>query len=338
MPAPKPSSVADWDTSLLNLLAPSGGQIASGWTTGQVVPSEWLNWWMNLVGQWTDYLNDLTNETLTWNVLQTFAAGISVSQSSANVDGVSSTGNGSGVGVRGIGGGLNGTGGLFFGGATDGTAVSGTGSGMGFGGAFFGGNSDSPGVSGLGGNTNGPGGTFSGKGTGPGVIGANTHTGPGGQFSGNATRPALHLVPQATPSTPANGDIWVDLTTNLLQAMVNGNVEPVAGQPSPTAMSGFTNGWAAGTPAPQFWISNGGHELELGGQLATGGVTNAAFFTLPVGFRPSSTKTCIVADLGGSVSTLPRLLSINSSGVCSITVGSGFLGAVSLDNVKIPLF
>ena len=56
--AAKPTAQADWDTTLANLLSPSAGQIAAGWANGQVVPSNWLNWWMNLVGTWTDYLFD----------------------------------------------------------------------------------------------------------------------------------------------------------------------------------------------------------------------------------------------------------------------------------------
>lgn len=76
MPSPKPPSAADWDTTLANLLAPPGGQIASGWANSQVVPSNWLNWWMNLVGTWTDYLNDFETHALTWTALQTFMGGL----------------------------------------------------------------------------------------------------------------------------------------------------------------------------------------------------------------------------------------------------------------------
>lgn len=74
MPAPKPASLPDWDTTLANLLMPPGGQIASGWANGQVVPSNWLNWWMNLVGQWEDYLNDFEANLHTWIAVQTFSA------------------------------------------------------------------------------------------------------------------------------------------------------------------------------------------------------------------------------------------------------------------------
>ncbi len=78
MPAPKPTTVPDWDTALLNLLTPPSGQITNGWTNGQIPPSNWFNWWMNLVGQWTDYLRDFELIAHTWTLLQTFAARLSL--------------------------------------------------------------------------------------------------------------------------------------------------------------------------------------------------------------------------------------------------------------------
>ncbi|SRR6266849_118349 len=84
MPAPKPTTVPDWDTAQLNLLTPPGGQITNGWTNGQVVPSNWLNWFMNLVGQWTDYLRDFELIAHTWSLLQTFSLGIDLAMHRAS--------------------------------------------------------------------------------------------------------------------------------------------------------------------------------------------------------------------------------------------------------------
>jgi len=52
-------------------------------------------------------------------------------------------------------------------------------------------------------------------------------SGYGGHFIGNATRPPLHLVPQAAPSTPANGSIYYDSTAHKLKVYANGAWETI---------------------------------------------------------------------------------------------------------------
>lgn len=54
---PKPANSAFWaDTAAApDIVAPSSGKRHLGWLV-EAVPHTWLNWWMNLVGQWTDYL------------------------------------------------------------------------------------------------------------------------------------------------------------------------------------------------------------------------------------------------------------------------------------------
>lgn len=50
-------------------------------------------------------------------------------------------------------------------------------------------------------------------------------------FNGSATDGALTLAPEATPSAPANGQIWVDSTTNHFAARVNGSTVNFATTP-----------------------------------------------------------------------------------------------------------
>ena len=84
------------------------------------------------------------------------------------------TGTGAGHGVTATGGGTDGRGGSFVGGATNGVAVVGVGDGTGQGGNFTGGDSSGTGVDGRGGAPNGIGGYFEGAGTGVALL---THTG-----------------------------------------------------------------------------------------------------------------------------------------------------------------
>lgn len=196
MPAPKPGTVADWDTSNLNLAMPSGGQIASGWTVDQVVPSNWLNWFMNLVGQWTDYLRDFEIQAHTWTVTQTFTPTAASSAVVAN-------GNGSAPAVLGNGGtgpGIEGKGGT-----AGGVNAAGV-----FGIAHTGVNE--PGVYGSGNDGTGAG-VYGegGSGGGPGVYGeCSAASAQGGQFAANGVFGAVNLIPGAAPSTPPAGDMWVD--------------------------------------------------------------------------------------------------------------------------------
>lgn len=54
----KPSSVATWDSGSVNLSAPTGGHIASGFASGEVPTSAEMNGWRQIVGAWTQYLSD----------------------------------------------------------------------------------------------------------------------------------------------------------------------------------------------------------------------------------------------------------------------------------------
>lgn len=66
--ATKPSAPASWATDTnytggaengtLTKVEPTSGRKAEGWEPGQELPAQGLNWHKNLVGQWTEYLDD----------------------------------------------------------------------------------------------------------------------------------------------------------------------------------------------------------------------------------------------------------------------------------------
>lgn len=93
------------------------------------------------------------------------------------------------------------------------------------------GGSDGTGVVGLGGATNGPGVVGTAAGTGTGVSGSST-TGWGGSFIGNTTKAPLHIGAQsATPSSPTEGDLYVDSDDHKLY-LYTGSAWVVAGTQS----------------------------------------------------------------------------------------------------------
>ena len=54
----KPTTLPAWNTDETNNTEPSAGQKATGWEPNQQGVSDYMNWWMFLVYQWTQYLND----------------------------------------------------------------------------------------------------------------------------------------------------------------------------------------------------------------------------------------------------------------------------------------
>ncbi len=175
------------------------------------------------------YLDKVTVQTIT--AQKTFQNGVIVTRSASNSIAISGTGNGSGAGVAGqggatgagvtgTGGATSGVGGVFIGGP-DSLAVSAQGTGTAAGGSFTGG-ANGGGVIGIGGSTSGIGGAFTGTGAASGVTGGST-TGYGAVFAGNATRAPLRLTPiAAAPSTPAEGDFYVDSVTHAFMFYGNG--------------------------------------------------------------------------------------------------------------------
>lgn len=107
------------------------------------------------------------------------------------------------------------------GGSTSGPGLKGTGGGSSGHGVVGQGTGTGTGVYGTGGS-GGSGVVGQGNGTGSGVDGSSS-AGHGGYFSGNATRAAIHLHPlSADPSTPTEGDMYVNSSAHTLKIYLNG--------------------------------------------------------------------------------------------------------------------
>lgn len=189
---PKPSTLPRWaetagGTPAANIVAPNSGKQDTGYATGGDVPtSGGLNWLFNTILAWLKYINSL---------FETANAALEVT-GQAGKSGVVGTGGAGGNGVVGAG----------------------TGSGMG----IVGTSGTNFGVYGTGG-TNQPGVKGQGNGTGAGVYGVgDSSPGVKAETGGGGTRGALNIVPQAAPSTPADGDVWIDSGTNTIKVRING--------------------------------------------------------------------------------------------------------------------
>jgi hypothetical protein len=81
MPAPKPGTVNHWATSatgIANTTTPPSGTQDDGWTPNTAPPAQYFNWWMNLIGAWIAYLNDLAAQAWTWTGAHIFQGNVSV--------------------------------------------------------------------------------------------------------------------------------------------------------------------------------------------------------------------------------------------------------------------
>lgn len=97
----KPSDLPVWNTDATNRAEPTVGRQAAGFSTSDTPTSLELNWWFNLVYEWTAYVDDLVSNAFTWVALHTFQAGIVVTQSTSNGTAITATANGTGAGVIG---------------------------------------------------------------------------------------------------------------------------------------------------------------------------------------------------------------------------------------------
>lgn len=185
-----------------------------------------------------------------------------ISIAGANSDGIQAYGGSGGDGVVGEGGSSDGIGVLGVGGTTDGIGVKGLGKGTGHGVQAQGGTGGGFGVVGTGGASNGYGVQGTGDGTGYGVHGiggttngigvngqggASTGTGVkgtggnpdgigghfigkgdgvGGLFVGGADSATIRLTPRSgSPSTLADGDIWIDSSAGNMKVRIGGVVK-----------------------------------------------------------------------------------------------------------------
>lgn len=164
-------------------------------------------------------------------------ANVSATSARTNEWAIAATGNGTAGGLYATGG-AGGSSGIYSAGTINGPGIQTLGAGLGAGIHATGGNGGGMGIEAYGGAGGGYGVYgVSGGGAAPGVCGINGggsgagvfgnsnylgSTGPGGMFQSFTTRGAINLVPQATPSTPADGDIWVDTSDWTVRAQAGG--------------------------------------------------------------------------------------------------------------------
>lgn len=196
----------------------------NGYVQGKTPPARWDNWLINLIYQWTAYLDQFEQKAHTWIVNNLFTGGITVARADGSGHAVVSTGTGSGAGILATGGasgqGVNATGNgtaagvAATGGSGGGVGVSGTGgSGTAAGVSGTGGGGGAPGVLGTGGSgghgvqgvggTNGHGGHFTADGAGTGVMAFGGASGDGIECVGGTGKVAAKIgVGDARFSTP----------------------------------------------------------------------------------------------------------------------------------------
>lgn len=56
--ATKPTKIPTWATDADTTVEPSAGQKAAGWAAAQRPPARWMNWLLNTIYQWCEYLAD----------------------------------------------------------------------------------------------------------------------------------------------------------------------------------------------------------------------------------------------------------------------------------------
>lgn len=147
-----------------------------------------------------------------------------------------------------------------------------------------------------------------------GVVGGGNASGWGVYAAGGANSGDLHIPPKSTPSTPSNGDIWVDSTKNALSARINGitsGAPLVVGGTGVAFQNGWVSGGASGRTAPRYWIDAVG-VVHLDGQLKNSSTGQTTAFTLPVGYRPAFNLDTVATDVTNSTSVA---LAITPAGV-----------------------
>jgi hypothetical protein len=226
--AEKPSTLPVWATNPGTTVTPSGGQQAAGFAAGTKPPARWVNWILNLIYGWIQYLDAPTGTGSAaglkgtggstdgpglWGVGgATNGRGV-LGQGTGSGTGVRGEGGATGIGVRGVGGATSGNGGNFTSQAGNSNGITATGDGTGSGIIGTGGTASGTGGHTVGGAPNGNG--FEGEATGSGTgVWGHSPSGYGVIAESDTTSPAkaaLRIVPQDTdPSSPTAGATYLN--------------------------------------------------------------------------------------------------------------------------------
>lgn len=147
--------------------------------------------------------------------------------------------------------------------------------------------------------------------SGPGVNGIST-SGPGIKATGNATRAPLNLVPLAAPSTPSDGDIWVETTSNVIKARVNGATRTIATDLPDTITPSAGTGWTL----TNVIVRRMGSFVTVNAHATVNNGATASFntiFTLPSGSWPVTANLSAMGSASLSATTYPARFFIQTS-------------------------
>jgi hypothetical protein len=216
----KPSVLPEWASSASAAITePTLAQKQAGWSVRQRLPAQYLNWWKKTVYQWVQYLDGLTAEALTWTAKHTFNAGLATPAAPAAANDVVNKAYADGLvtslkaaantwsAKQTLAAGADVTGAIALVEAalqrirkTGGKLQLGTG--------------DASDLELMVGD----------------AVRIAIQAAGGTQLTGTVARAPLNLAPQAAPTAPANGDVWVDAGDFTLKARLNGATQTVASQ------------------------------------------------------------------------------------------------------------
>jgi hypothetical protein len=124
VPIAKPTVLPEWLSDANSAVPaicvePSAGEKTDGWAVSARPPAQKFNWWKHHVWRWIRWLNDLTNQALTWAAPHSFEQGLNAQGAAGSGDyAIQAIGDGSGAGIYAEGGSSNGPGGQFLGNGT----------------------------------------------------------------------------------------------------------------------------------------------------------------------------------------------------------------------------
>lgn len=157
-------------------------------------------------------------------------------------------------------------------------------------------------------------------------------TNPALQATGSATRAGLNLVPQAAPSAPSDGDVWIETTTNVAKARVNGATTTLAAQSYVDARG--VKAWA------MLQCSNAGAVQVTKSFNVASAVYSGSILTVTLASALADVNAAIVvAPFGmGFLVSSSGMTSTTSTGINKASAVSTAANWVPGDNVSIAIY